>query len=446
MKPIVPSGRVVGLDVARCLALVGMMATHVLDPVGADGVTTIQYVAGGRSSALFAVLAGVSLALMTGRTTPLTGRPRLAASAGLAVRALLVAAIGLLLGELETGIAVILTYYGLLFLLGLPFLGLRARTLATLSAVWMLVVPVLSHLLRPRLPSPSYEVPVVGSLADPWQLLTELAFTGYYPGVVWLTYLLAGMAVGRVALDGAGTTWRLVVPGAALTVAAPVVSEALLDRPGVLRALRATFTGPGEQVTMALTLDRGLYGTTPTGSWWWLAVDTPHTATPLDLAGTTGSALLVVGVCLAAVRRAPEPAAVVFGAGAMTLSLYSLHVVLRGPGFLPEPGMATYLLHVAIVLVLGAVYRLARIRGPLERAVGAAADGTRHRFRDSATPGPTTNPGAWTRAAWAQERPRRRWPRAGTRRSPARRCPGRSGPRPRARGAASDPPRCRGRW
>lgn len=386
MKPIVPPGRVVGLDVARCLALVGMIATHVLDPIGPDGVTTMQYVAGGRSSALFAVLAGVSLALMTGRGTPLRGRPRLAASAGLAVRALLVAALGLLLGELDTGLAVILTYYGVLFLLGLPFLALRARTLAVLSAVWMLVVPVLSHLLRPHLPPASYDVPVVGALADPWQLVTELTFTGYYPTVPWLAYLLAGMAVGRLTLDRRGTTGGLVVLGAALTVAAPLGSAALLARPGVIRALHTTFTGPGEQATMALTLDRGLYGTTPTGSWWWLAVDTPHTATPLDLAGTTGSALLVIGACLAAARLAPAAAAVAFGAGAMTLSLYSLHVLLRSPGFLPEDGLATYLLHVAIVLVLGAVYRIARLRGPLERAVGAAADGTRRLARGPAAP------------------------------------------------------------
>ena len=70
MKPIVPAGRVVGLDAARALALLGMMATHILVGVDADGVTLPQQIAGGRASALFAVLAEVSLALMTGGTTP----------------------------------------------------------------------------------------------------------------------------------------------------------------------------------------------------------------------------------------------------------------------------------------------------------------------------------------------------------------------------------------
>ncbi|MGH3372444.1 MAG: heparan-alpha-glucosaminide N-acetyltransferase domain-containing protein, partial [Nocardioidaceae bacterium] len=81
MRPILSTGRVVGLDVARAVALVAMMATHILPGVDSSGVTLTQQVAGGRASALFAVLAGVSLALMTGRRAPLRGRPRLAATA-----------------------------------------------------------------------------------------------------------------------------------------------------------------------------------------------------------------------------------------------------------------------------------------------------------------------------------------------------------------------------
>jgi hypothetical protein len=47
-----------------------------------------------------------------------------AVSAGLAVRAALIALLGLLLGSLPVAISVILCYYGVLFLLGLPFPGL----------------------------------------------------------------------------------------------------------------------------------------------------------------------------------------------------------------------------------------------------------------------------------------------------------------------------------
>ena len=272
MNPIVAPGRIVGLDVARCVALVGMMATHMLPSVNLDGVTFVQQLAGGRSAALFALLAGVSLALMTGRTTPLRGRERQAVSGGLVVRALIVAVIGMFLGGLGSGIAVILTYYGLLFLAGIPFLGMRARSLAVLSGIWLCVVPVFSQLVRPHLPDPSYASPGFEMLTVPWQLLTELTFTGYYPVVTWMAYLLAGMAIGRLDLSRPRTALTLLVPGALLATASWFLSDALLARPGVMATLRATYAGPRDPDPLSELLAHGLTGTTPTGSWWWLAV------------------------------------------------------------------------------------------------------------------------------------------------------------------------------
>jgi hypothetical protein len=103
--------RLVGLDVARAAALMGMVATHVLPSRTPGGEETLSHlVAGGRASALFAVLAGVALALLTGGRTPLRGRERWAAVAGLLVRAVLIALLGLWLGGLETSIAIILTW------------------------------------------------------------------------------------------------------------------------------------------------------------------------------------------------------------------------------------------------------------------------------------------------------------------------------------------------
>lgn len=376
MKPILSAGRVVGLDIARAVALVGMMATHILPGIDLDGLTLSQQLAGGRASALFAVLAGVSIALMSGRSVPQHGRQRAATSAGLAVRAVLIAAIGLVIGEADSGIAVILTYYGVLFLLAVPFLGLGARALAVLSGAWLVLAPAVSHVLRPELPGAAYANPSVAGLADPWRLLGELTFTGYYPAVPWLAYVLAGMAVGRLALDRR-TTVRVGAVGAALAVAGWSVSEALLTLPGARRALIETFTGPGGQDTIGLTLDRGLYGTTPTGSWWWLAVHAPHTATPFDLAHTIGTSLLVIALAVGVGRLAPRVLAVVFGAGAMTLTLYSGHVLVRSDGWWDGDGTATFAAQVLTVLLVGAAFRLARSRGPLEAVVGQVQAGVR---------------------------------------------------------------------
>ncbi|MGA9745947.1 MAG: hypothetical protein WBQ50_00670, partial [Nocardioides sp.] len=298
----------------------------------------------------------------------------------LVVRAAIVLAIGLFLGSLPTTIAVILAYYGVLFLLGVPFIALRAGSLSLLAAGWCVAAPVLSHLLRPGLPPPSYDSPTLGGLlADPTGVLTELLFTGYYPAVPWLTYLLAGMAIGRLDLRRAGAAGRLAALGAVLAVAAPLVSGALIGRPGVPDVLRRSLDTVPHEGGLSDTLEHGLYGVTPTESWWWLATGAPHSATPFDLAATTGSALLVIGGCLLLTRLLPSVWAVLFGAGAMTLSLYSLHVIMRTPLLWPDDDVPTFTLHVMTMLVVGALFRLLRLSGPLEKVTALAAGAVRGR-------------------------------------------------------------------
>jgi uncharacterized membrane protein len=348
--------RLVGLDVARCLALLGMVATHVLDErTPAGDLTTAQWLAGGRASALFAVLAGVSLALMT--REPLRGRPLARRAVGIAARALLIGLLGLVLGGLGTGIAIILTYYGVLFVLGLPFTTLRVRALLPLTVVWVVAAPVVSHLVRPHLPERGFDSPAFAQLGDPGQLASELLLTGYYPAVPWLAYLLAGLVLGRLDLRDTSLLGGLALGGLSLAVLATQVSRTLADP--VVAAENAT----------------GMFGTTPAdGDWAWLLLVAPHSATPLDLAQTIGSAVLVIALCLLLERLLPRPAssvlAVVFGAGAATLTLYTLHVVMRTEAVWPAEEPSAYAAHVVVLLTIGAVLRLVGLRGPLEAAVG----------------------------------------------------------------------------
>ncbi len=375
-------GRLVGLDVARAVALLGMVATHVLVERTAAGDLTVSHaLAAGRASALFAVLAGVAIALVAGRRTPLRGRDRVAVSVGLAVRALLVALVGLLLGGLDSGLAVILTYYGVLFLLALPFLGLGARALAACAVAAGVLMPVLSQLVRPALPPRGFDSPALEQLAQPGHLLSELLLTGYYPALPWLTYLLAGMAVGRADLRSLRTVVTLVVVGAGTALAAETLSNALLDRPGVLAGLAADpaalgtpGASAGDAAGLRAALEEGLFGTTPTGgSWDWLLVAAPHSATPFDLARTTGSALLVIGLLLLLdrlPRTGRETVAILAGAGTATLSLYTLHVVLRTEAVPPPESPESFGVHVVVLWLVGVVLVATERRGPLEAVVG----------------------------------------------------------------------------
>lgn len=356
--------RLVGIDVARCLALLGMVSTHVLVPFTDEGgISWAQDLAGGRAAALFAVLAGVSLALLSGRRTPPTGQARRVAVRSLALRALLIAAIGLTLGHLDSGLAVILAYYGLMFLLALPFLGLRAPWLALLSAAWLVAVPVLSHQLRPELPVARGANAAWDQLSEPTLLLGELLLTGYYPALPWLAYVFAGMAIGRSNLARRAVQAGLLVGGVALAIAATRVSDVLTaDRFSERELAQFGF---------------GMYGTTPTDRTDYLLLVAPHSTTPFDLAQTIGSSAAVIGGCLLLLSLLPPSGvrglAVLFGAGTMTLSLYSLHVWMHTDDIWPPEEPWSMFWYVVILGGIGAGFAAARRRGPLEALVARIA-------------------------------------------------------------------------
>ena len=353
-----------------------MVATHVLDERGPDGGLTFgQWLAGGRASALFAVLAGVTLALTTGGRTPVAGAERRARSAAVVVRALLVAVLGLLLARADSGLAVILTYYGVLFGLGLLVVGLRTRALLVAAGLVVVAMPVLSRLVRPHLPERGYASPGFEQLADPGQLLSELLLTGYYPVLPWLAYLLVGMALGRADLRSARVAAWACGAGLVLAVVATRVSHALTDRWPAAPGL------PDQVAT-------GMYGNVPAdGPWSWLLVVAPHSSTPFDLAATVGSSLAVIGAALLLVGRLPalphETVRVLFGAGTMTLTLYSLHVLMRTEQVWPAEEPSAYVWHVLALLAIGSAFAALRRPGPLERVVSlaSAAAATRSRGR-----------------------------------------------------------------
>src|SRR5690606_1234497 len=261
-------GRILGVDAARAVALVGMFATHIFPLRVGREPTLTGLVASGRASALFAVLAGVGVALATGGTRrPAAGRERLAAGAALVGRGVLVGALGLTLVALDAPVAIILSYYGLLFVVAAFLLRLPRGALAAGAVLACALAPVVSQLLRSGLPDGPGRQVGWWALAAPGDALVTLLLTGYYPVLTWTTYLLAGMAVGRLDLRRPQVAAGLLVGGAALAVAAHTASSLLL--------------GPGNGVwVLGAAASERRYGTTPTGNWWWLAADTPHSGSP----------------------------------------------------------------------------------------------------------------------------------------------------------------------
>ena len=341
--------RLLGVDATRGLALLGMAAVRVV-PDRTYGV------AGGRSAATFAVLAGVGLALATG------GQRRAAERwPGVLARAAVIGVVGLLVGIPDSGVAVILVYYALLFVLAVPLLRLRAPALAAVALAVAVAVPVASQAVRDHLPSPDRGNPTPADLvARPLRLLLELALTGYYPALAWLAYLAAGLAVGRLPLRSPRVAAGLLAGGAGVAVLSYVTADLLLALPAA-------------QESVDQPLPTQFYGTTPTTSWWYLAVRTPHASTPLDLLHTTGCALAVLGALLLLAHAARPLLVPLAAAGSMTLTLYTAHVLALAGDVLPADPEESYLLQVLLALAVATLWRHHVGRGPLEAVAARAA-------------------------------------------------------------------------
>jgi uncharacterized membrane protein len=374
-------GRLHGIDAARGLALLGMMATHLLPTFESNADLTPTWVGlafSGRAAALFAVLAGVGLALSTGKHKPLDGAELSAARRGVALRALVIAAVGLTLGGLEVNLAIILVHYAVLFLCVLPFLGMELKSLCGWAAGWIVASPVLAFLLRPWLlaanppmrlgHNPSWE-----NLSTPALLLADLFFTGYYPVFQWLSYLLVGLVVGRLMLTKRLVPWVLLIGGAIVAFLAKALGTATMESWGGRAALEKLLDSPGYPLHSVLQVN--LTGIPQEGSWWWLASAAPHSGTPLDLLHTSAVAAVVIGAFLLLGRLAEWVALDLLlplrGAGAMTLTLYSVHVWVASAFYLkPLPAGwtedAMYFAQAASAVMVGIVFVLLKWRGPLE--------------------------------------------------------------------------------
>ena len=382
-------GRVTGVDVARGLALFGMMAVHVWDAIEDGEPTTSTVLAGGRSAATFAVVAGVSIAFLSGGRHRLQGRARTAAAVGIAVRALAIGLIGLLLGSIGTGIEVILPAYAVLFLLAIPLLGLSPAVLGLLAAALAAVGPVLlvttvdSDLPHLHATNPT----LVSLVTEPLGLLGALFLTGPYPVVVYLAYVCAGLAVGRLDLTSRRVAAWLLGGGVVLAVGAKTVSDVLLYPLGGLDRLTAT---TGEDATALL------WEPEQDSSWWYLALSGPHAHTTLDVVHATGSALAVLGAALLLTRvrvvdRLLRP---LQAAGAMTLTLYSAHILVIAVGVFDDSEVAQYLFLLVGSLVFASLWRRRRAQGPLEALVGRAAGRARRAVLGKpASPAGAVHPG-----------------------------------------------------
>ncbi|MFE9628814.1 DUF418 domain-containing protein [Streptomyces sp. NPDC006527] len=388
------TGRLIGIDLARGLAVFGMYSAHVGPDVTVGGpVGFLLETARGRSSALFALLAGFSLVIITGRPLPRTGRSGRQAVARIAMRAVVLVALGYVLTALDTSVDVILSFYGLLFLAVLPLYRLRAGTLALLAAASALITPQVLYAIRQSIETGNWSNAVTGG--DPLARISgtdgmvELLFTGEYPVLTWAPYLIAGMAVARLDVTRSGVRSLLALVGGALAFV------------GYGGSWLALYLVPRALTAVAAATDGG----SATSAWWsdtvgtpdgstpaaWLLVAAPHSQTTFSLLGNTGVAMVVLVACLTVAERMPRLtrlARPVAAVGMIALTVYVLHIValwffvdvwyvaaIEGETMSALPVLLAF---IAGAMLLAAVWTRFFRRGPLEHLLDIATRPARH--------------------------------------------------------------------
>lgn len=334
------TGRIAGIDLARALAILGMLTVHV-GPTDAEGLAgTLYALPHGRAAILFGLVAGVGVSLLArSRTTS-----RTEARVKLLWRAAILLPLGLWLQTLDHGVFVILQDYALLFVVAVALVGLADRwllvlaglsaSLGSLAYLWGLVVAPDAFERR----AASWGEPAL-------EVLHRLALSGPYPLLTWLAPFLVGMWLGRRDLRSSLLWWRLVQVGGAVALAAHLLATSL----------------------------RGWLGapTDPVG-WDHVILDEAHSQMPLWVLGSTGSAVLVLGASLLVAERVRRPAWPLVATGQLAFTVYVGHLLAlhleRDTLTADTVGAATGLvLGFAVVAAgLSVVWRAVVPRGPLE--------------------------------------------------------------------------------
>jgi uncharacterized membrane protein YeiB len=449
------ASRILGVDLARGIALLGMVVAHVgVTSTDLGSYTGWLGFAHGRSSILFCLLAGVSLGIISGRRRPHVGLAGLQTRTRVLVRAVLLLAIAGALAMLDTFVALILGFYAVWFMLALPFLAWGARRLLVVGSIWLVVAAIAMPYLRALISALGWTTDAYGVNGAALEGLF-----GLYPGFVWFGLVLVGMGLAR--LDLSSRKIALLLVGAGVAAAAigygggHVLRGATDDIPdGAFEAADDDYPGQqtsGQMLAMGEVDDGSVsFEEDPFGD---IDVDVPfgelggsglldpwhlpgvpgltfdtdadwpspsellsadaHSATPVEMLGSGGVALAILGGCLLLPRIGHTILLPVRAVGTMSLTAYSAHVVAIAwwpDTFASWDGESnTPLLILVLSLVVGCTaWYLLLGRGPLERlmhtvSMRAASAGVRHRPDDAgqagpglAGPGPgQAGPGPW---------------------------------------------------
>ncbi len=313
------TSRQIGFDVARALAVIGMVIVNFkvvlgADKYGADWLIWLVGLLDGRAAATFVILAGVGISLLSRRARQDNDAWALAEKRKTLVkRALFLLCFGLVYAPVWP--ADILHFYGVYLLIGAAMLNASNRKLWSLAVVtalgFVLLLLFFDYDKGWNWSTLHYE----GFWTFPG-MIRHLFFNGFHPVVPWTAFLLVGMWLGRQDLTLSVIRKRLLVWALCAVVAGETISHFLTTH--MLTAFPEA--DPADII--------GLCGTAPIPPM------------PLYLLSGGGSAIAVIVLCTMVTERFDRLSGLfrpLVATGQLALTLYVAHVVV-GMGLLEAIG------------------------------------------------------------------------------------------------------------
>jgi uncharacterized protein len=300
------SERLIGLDIARYLAFVGMVLVN-FDIVMSHGVQSNEGFFNefigqlqGRASATFVVLAGIGLGLSSFKKEGQTVNT-------IVKRSIFLLILGLLNMTIFEGD--ILHYYAFYFLFGVFLLPFGNRALILVISILNLVFFSMMLFIDYESGWNFEELTYTGF----WTIdgfTRNLFFNGFHPVFPWLGFVLLGMLMSRVLLKKRQVQIKMISWG----LIAIIFSE-------IMSFIISGYVIPADSELQFLFMTDSM------------------PPMPLYFLAASGSALLIIGLCLLVSEKFKESKiySLIAPAGTQTLTLYVLHIIV-GLGFIDAIG------------------------------------------------------------------------------------------------------------
>jgi uncharacterized membrane protein YeiB len=305
--PTLSTQRLHGLDLARYLALIGMVIVNfnvVMVPTLKGTKTSLDssYLLQGRAAATFVVLAGIGLGLSAAR------KPWRNTMAITVRRAAFLLVIGLL--NMTIFGADIIHYYAFYFLFAVCFLQMRSRNIVAVMA--LLVFGFVGLILTFEYNTGwNWATFAYTDIWTPRGFFRSLFFNGWHPIVPWLAFVLLGLLISRLRLSERRVQIRLFSIG--------VVNFALAELTSI--GLMSVVDSPDPEADL-------LFSTTPIPPF------------PLYMIAGSSAACAVIDLCLLLEPWLDRTGmlGLFTPAGRQTLTLYIAHILI-GMGTLEAIGL-----------------------------------------------------------------------------------------------------------